>query len=143
MDIDEYTFPEGLYIQKDHYWARVDGDVVVIGVTDFAQKLAGTIKRVVTLEEEDEIVQDKPIGTLSSGKWTGKLYAPVSGEIVEVNEDIEDEPNLINDDPYGEGWVLKVEPSNLEGDLANLIKVGPEFEVWMKAEIEDKKAMMK
>ncbi len=143
MQIDEYTFPEGLYFQKDHYWARVEGDVVVIGVSDFAQKLAGTIKRVVTLEEDDEIVRDKPIGTLSSGKWTGKLYAPVSGEIVEVNEDIEDEPSLINDDPYGAGWVLKVEPSDLEADLAALKKTGPEFEVWMKKEIEEKKALIK
>ncbi|MCK4757918.1 MAG: glycine cleavage system protein GcvH [Thermoplasmata archaeon] len=143
MQIDEYTFPDDLYFQKDHYWARVEGDVVVIGVSDFAQKLAGTIKRVVTLEEEDEVVRDKPIGTLSSGKWTGKLYSPVSGEIVEVNEDIEDEPNLINDDPYGEGWVLKIEPSDLDADLAALKKPGPEFEAWMKNEIEDKKQMMK
>ena len=143
MQIDEYTFPEDLYFHKEHYWARIEGDVVVIGVSDFAQKLAGTIKRVVTLEEEDEIVRDKPIGTLSSGKWTGKLYAPVSGEIVEVNEDIEDEPNLINDDPYGKGWVIKVEPSNLEEDLASLKKPGPEFEAWMKKEIEEKKALIK
>ena len=75
MQIDEYNFPDDLYFHKEHYWAKVDGDVVIIGVSDFAQKLAGTIKRVVTLEEEDEIVRDKPIGTLSSGKWTGKLYA--------------------------------------------------------------------
>ena len=142
MQIDEYTFPEDLYFQKEHYWARVEGDVVVIGVSDFAQKLAGTIKRVVTLEEEDEIVRDKPIGTLSSGKWTGKLYAPVSGEIIEVNEDIEDDPNLINDDPYGEGWVIKVEPSNLEEDLATLKKPGPEFEVWRTTEIEEQKALI-
>lgn len=143
MQIDEYTFPEDLYFHKEHYWARVEGDVVVIGVSDFAQKLAGTIKRVVTLEEEDEIVRDKPIGTLSSGKWTGKLYAPVSGEIVEVNEEIEDEPNLINEDPYGEGWVIKVEPSDLEADLAALMKPGPDFEAWMKKEIEEKKALIK
>ncbi len=143
MQIEEYTFPDDLYFHKEHYWARVEGDVVVIGVSDFAQKLAGTIKRVVTLEEDDEIVRDKPIGTLSSGKWTGKLYAPVSGEIVEVNEEIEDEPNLINDDPYGEGWVIKVEPSDLDGDLAQLMKPGPEFEVWMKKEIEEKKALVK
>ncbi len=143
MQIDEYTFPEDLYFHKEHYWAKVEGDIVIIGVSDFAQKLAGTIKRVVTLEEEDEIVRDKPIGTLSSGKWTGKLYAPISGEIVEVNEDIEDDPNLINEDPYGEGWIIKVEPSDLEADLANLMKPGPEFEAWMKKEIEEKKALIK
>ena len=135
MQIDKYSFPDDLFYHKDHYWARVDGDVVVVGLTDFTQQLAGTIKRVVTLEEEDEVEQDKPIGTLSSGKWTGKLYAPVSGEILEVNEDIEDEPKTINEDPYGEGWIIKITPSNLQGDLANLKKTGSEFETWMKSEI--------
>jgi glycine cleavage system H protein len=142
MQIEDYFTPDDVYIQKDHYWARVEGDVVVIGVTDFAQKMAGTIKRVVTLEEDDEVAQDKPFGTISSGKWTGKLYSPVSGEITEVNEDVEDEPSLINEDPYGEAWLIKVSPSNLDGDLANLMKPGPEFETWMKKEIVEKKAMI-
>lgn len=143
MQVEEYFTPDDVYYHKEHYWARVEGNVVVIGVSDFAQKLAGTIKRVVTLEEEDEIVQDKPFGTISSGKWTGKLYSPVSGEITEVNEDVEDEPGMVNEDPYGEGWLIKVEPSNLDGDLANLMKPGPEFEAWMKKEIVEKKEMMK
>jgi glycine cleavage system H protein len=141
MKIDEYEMPDDLYYHVEHSWARVEGDLVVMGVTDFAQKLAGTIKRVVTLDEDDEVSQGKPMGTLSSGKWTGKLYSPISGEIVEINEELEDEPSLINDSPYGEGWVVKVKPSDM-GELNNLMKAGDEFAAWMTKEIEEKKEMM-
>ncbi len=143
MQIGDNDFPEDLYYHSEHCWARVEGDEVVIGFNDFAQKIAGGIKRVVTLEEDDEVSQDKPFGTISSGKWTGKIYAPVSGEITEVNEDVEDEPGLVNDDPYGEGWFIKVSPSNLDTDLANLKKMGPGFEDWMKASIAEKEALIK
>ena len=105
--------------------------------------MAGTIKRIVTLEEDDEVRQDKPFGTMSSGKWTGKLYSPVSGEIAEINEDVEDNPKLCNEDPYGEGWIIKISPSNLDADLSKLMKLGPEFETWIKKEIEEKKALTK
>jgi glycine cleavage system H protein len=104
--------------------------------------MAGTIKRVETLEEDDEVSQDKPFGTMSSGKWTGKLYSPVSGEIVEVNEDLEDEPGTINESPYGDGWIIKVKPED-EGELGNLQKGGTdEFAEWMKKEIVEKKAQI-
>ncbi len=142
MKIDEYEFPEGLYYHKEHMWARVEDDQVKIGITDFTQKLAGTIKRIVTLEEDDEVSQDKPFGTMSSGKWTGKLYAPVSGEISEINEDVEDDPTLCNTDPYGEGWILKISSDNLDAELNKLMKIGPDFEKWMKKEIEEKKALI-
>lgn len=143
MQVDEYNFPEGLFYHKEHCWARLDDGVVTVGITDFTQKLAGTIKRIVTLEEEDEVSQDKPYGTMSSGKWTGKLYAPVSGEIEEVNEEIEDDPKICNEDPYGEGWIIKISPSNLDRDISNLMKLGPEFETWIIKEIKDKKALIK
>ena len=143
MKIDEYEFPDGLYYHKEHCWARVENDLVVVGISDFTQKMAGTIKRIATLEEEDEVSQDKPFGTLSSGKWTGKLYAPISGEITEVNEDVEDNPKLSNDDPYNKGWIIKISPSNLDAELSKLMKIGAEFEIWIKKEIEEKKALIK
>jgi glycine cleavage system H protein len=141
MKIDEYDLPDDLYYHEEHTYAKVEGDLIVVGVTDFAQKMAGTIKRVVTLEEDDEVQQGKPFGTLSSGKWTGKLYSPISGEIAEVNEELEDEPKLINDSAYGEGWIVKVKPSD-SGELDNLMKAGADFEKWMKEQIEEKKKMM-
>jgi glycine cleavage system H protein len=143
MKIDEYDFPDKLYYHKEHCWARVENNLVFVGLTDFTQKMAGTIKRIATLEEDDEVSQDKPFGTMSSGKWTGKLYAPVSGEIAEVNEDVEDNPKLCNDDPYGKGWIIKISPSKLETELGKLMKIGPEFETWIKKEISDKKTLIK
>jgi glycine cleavage system H protein len=143
MKIDEYEFPDELYYHKEHCWARVENNLVAVGLTDFTQKMAGIIKRIATLEEEDEVSQDKPFGTLSSGKWTGKLYAPVSGEITEVNEDVEDNPKLCNEDPYNKGWIIKISPSNLDADLSKLMKIGAEFETWIKKEIEEKKALIK
>lgn len=143
MQIDEYKFPDDLYYHKEHLWARVEGNLIVVGLTDFTQKMAGTIKRIATLEEDDEVSQDKPFGTMSSGKWTGKLYSPISGEITEVNEDVEDNPKLCNDDPYGKGWIIKVSPSNLDTELSKLMKIGPEFETWIKKEIQEKKALVK
>jgi glycine cleavage system H protein len=141
MKIDEYDMPDDLYYHEEHTYAKKEGDLVAVGVTDFAQKMAGTIKRVVTLEEDDEVQQGKPFGTMSSGKWTGKLYSPISGEIVEVNEELEDEPKLINDSPYEEGWIVKIRPSDPE-EINSLKKVGDEFVAWFKNEIEEKKKML-
>jgi len=143
MKVDEYEFPDGFYYHKEHLYARVENSLVVVGMTDFTQKMAGTIKRIVTLEEDDEVRQDKPFGTMSSGKWTGKLYSPVSGEIAEINEDVEDNPKICNEDPYGKGWIIKITPSNLNTDLSKLMKIGPEFETWIKKEIQEKKALAK
>jgi glycine cleavage system H protein len=143
MKIDEYDFPDDLYYHKEHLWAKVEDDLVLVGLTDFTQQMAGTIKRIATLEEDDEVSQDKPFGTMSSGKWTGKLYSPISGEIAEVNEDVIDEPKLCNEDPYDEGWIIKVTPSDLDIELGNLMKTGqPEFETWIKKEIVEKKALL-
>jgi len=142
MQIDEYKFPNDLYYHKEHCWARVEGDIIVVGLTDFTQKMAGIIKRIATLEEDDEVNQDKPFGTMSSGKWTGKLYSPISGEITEVNEDVSDNPKLCNEDPYGKGWIIKVSPNNKDTELSKLMKIGPDFEIWIKKEIQEKKALI-
>jgi len=131
----DYDCPENMYYHKEHSYARVEGDLVVFGVTDFAQKQAGTIKRIQTLEPDDDIEQNRPYGTLSSGKWTGKMQSPLSGVIVETNTVLEDTPKKVNEAPYGEGWIVKIKPSNLDGELKNLMKPGtPEFEQWLTAE---------
>ena len=108
MNVDGYNYPDDLYYHKEHMWMRVEGDLCVIGFTDFAQRLAGDIKRVISLEEDDEVERDKAFGTISTGKWSGKLYSPVSGEIAEYNEELDDGPEVINTDPYGRGWIIKV-----------------------------------
>ena len=87
--------------------------------------------------------QGKPFASIESGKWVGRVYAVVSGEVVEVNEDLEDEPEIINASPYGEGWLFRIEPSNLEADLGNLMKAGPELEEFIRAEAARVQDLMK
>ena len=126
--------PDELYYHKEHSWARVKEKIIIVGVDDFAQKLAGEIVYVDLPYEGDEVVQNKPFATIESGKWVGKIYAPVSGEVVEVNEEVDDDASIINEDPYGKGWVVKIKPNNLD-ELNNLMK-GERVEEWIKKEIE-------
>lgn len=118
--IHGYEMPDELYYHKDHSWARVEGTKVTVGMHDMFQKESGDIVFVDLPEDEDEVEQGEVCGKIQSRKWIGKLVAPVSGEIVEVNEDLEDDTSLINKDPYGEGWILVIEASNLDEELKNL-----------------------
>ena len=120
-DIKGYDMPDGLYYNEEHCWARVDGTKVTVGMNDFFQKEAGDIVFVDLPEEEDEVSQGEVCGKIQSRKWIGKLVAPVSGEIEEINEEMEEDPSLINTDPYGKGWILIIEASDLDSELDNLI----------------------
>ncbi|MCK5253085.1 MAG: glycine cleavage system protein GcvH [Thermoplasmata archaeon] len=121
MQHKDYNIPEDVKYHAEHMWARVEGDLVVVGVTDFAQKLAGDIVYVDMPMEGDEVTKDKPFGTVETGKWVGKIYAPVSGEVEEYNEDVEDDALVINEDPYGKGWIIKITPEDIN-DFDDLIK---------------------
>ena len=102
---------EGLLYSESHEWVKVEGDIAVIGVSDFAQKEMGDITYVDAPEVEDEVTAGEEFGALESVKASSDLYSPVSGEVVEVNEDLEDEPELINADAYG-AWIIKVKMSD-------------------------------
>ncbi|MFH1090473.1 MAG: glycine cleavage system protein GcvH [Pseudomonadota bacterium] len=143
MEIGGYSFPDDLYYHKEHFWARVEGAEVVMGATDFTAKMAGELTYVDVDQEGDTVEQGKPFASLESGKWVGRVYAVVSGEIAEANEDLEDEPELVNQSPYAEGWLFKIAPSNLEAELGNLMKAGPEFEAFIKSEIERVNKLLK
>ncbi|ODS38553.1 MAG: glycine cleavage system protein H [Candidatus Altiarchaeales archaeon WOR_SM1_86-2] len=134
MDVEGYDMPGDLYYHKEHMWARVDGNRVKVGLNDFSQKLAGEISYVETPFEADEVSRDEEVGTVETGKWVGKLYAPVSGTVSAVNEELTDDPALINSDPYGEGWIFEIEMSD-PGELGNLMK-GNDVVEWLKGEIE-------
>ncbi len=136
MEFEGYFFPDDLKYEKNHFWAKVEGDLVVTGATEFISKQAGEITFVDLPEEDDEITQGKPYGSIESGKWVGRIYGVVSGEVVEVNEDLEDEPEKMNEDPYGEAWICKIKPSNLEGDLAALMDCDDNFKEFIKEEIK-------
>jgi glycine cleavage system H protein len=134
-DIKGYNMPDELYYNEDHSWARVDGNKVTVGMTDFFQKEAGDIVFVDLPEEEDEVEQGEVCGKIQSRKWIGKLVSPVSGEIVEINEDLEEDTSLINSDPYGKGWILVIETEDLESDLKKLIH-GDAVVAFIEAEIK-------
>lgn len=120
-DIKGYNMPDDLYYHKEHSWARIDGTRVTVGMSDFFQKEAGDIVFVDLPEQEDEVSQGEVCGKIQSRKWIGKLVAPVSGQIVEINEDLEDDASQINTDPYGKGWILVIEANDLDSDLPRLI----------------------
>ena len=136
MEHKGYVFPDDLKYEKNHFWAKVEGDLVVTGATEFISKQAGEITFVDLPEEGDEVTQGKPYGSIESGKWVGRIYAVVSGEIAEVNADLEDEPEKMNEDPYGSAWICKIRPSNLEAEKAALMSPDDAFKKFIEEEID-------
>jgi glycine cleavage system H protein len=135
MEIQGYNMPDELYYEENHFWVREEDDIFVMGMTDFAQKMAGEIVYVQLPEEGKSLSAGKKFAKIESGKWLGKVFAPVNGELAAVNEDLETNPGLINEDCYGKGWLYKIKPSD-KNEISNLIH-GPEaVEKWMVAEIE-------
>jgi len=141
-DVKGYNMPDGLYYHKDHSWAKVEGTKVTVGMNDFFQKEAGDIVFVDLPEEEDDVSQGEICGKIQSRKWIGTLVAPVSGEIVELNEDLEDDASFINNDPYGKGWIIVIEASDLDSELDGLMQ-GDSLVSFIESEInraEEEKA---
>ena len=119
--IENYEFPDDLYYTKDHVWAKVDGNVVTIGLTQFGQSIAGDILFVEAPHPGREITKDEAFMSMESGKWVGRIKSPVSGKILESNAELEWESNQVYSDPYGKGWLTKVEATNLK-ELDNLLR---------------------
>ena len=135
MDIQGYNLPEDLYYEKNHYWVKVEGDMLVMGMDDFAQQLAGDIVFVQLPFAGKTLKTGKKFAQVESGKWLGKVYAPVNGELIEGNEALEAEPSLINQDCYGKGWMFKIKPADMN-ELNNLIHAPSDIEKWVLADIE-------
>ncbi|MEW6672698.1 MAG: glycine cleavage system protein GcvH [Thermodesulfobacteriota bacterium] len=135
MEIKGYNLPDELYYEQNHFWVKQEGDLVVMGMDDFAQKMAGEIVYVQLPGEGKSIKQGAKFAKMESGKWLGKVYAPVSGEIAAVNEALETNPELINEDCYGKGWLFKIKPEDLS-ELNNLIHGKDAVEKWVLADIE-------
>lgn len=135
MEIQGYNLPEDLYYEKNHYWVKVEDDMLVMGMDDFAQQLAGDIVFVQIPFAGKKLKIGKKFAQVESGKWLGKVYAPVNGELIEGNEVLEAEPSLINQDCYGEGWMFKIKPADMD-ELNNLIHTPEDIETWVLADIE-------
>jgi len=107
-------FPEELKYSKEHVWVRVEGKRAIIGITDFAQEELGTIRSIELPAVGDELEQDDSMGSIEARKTVAELYAPVSGAVLEANDDLSDSPELMNDDPYDGGWIVVVELADPE-----------------------------
>ncbi len=118
--IKAMNFPAELKYSKEHEWVKVDGDVAVIGISDYAQKELGDIVYVEVTALGETLNQGDVFGTVEAVKTVSDLYMPVSGEIMEFNEKLNDTPELINTDPYGEGWIIKVKMQD-KSELDNLL----------------------
>ncbi len=108
------NFPENLKYTKDHEWILLDGDTATIGISEFAQRELGDIVYVEVDTEGEELDREEVFGTVEAVKTVSDLFMPVGGEVLEFNEALEDEPELINKDPYGKGWIIKVKITNPE-----------------------------
>ncbi|KKI93381.1 glycine cleavage system protein H [Bacillus sp. SA1-12] len=112
--------PKELRYSEEHEWVKVEGDKVRIGITDFAQSELGDIVFVELPQVGDEIQADEPFGSVESVKTVSELYAPISGKVVEINEDLDDSPEFVNESPYEKAWMIVIEPANV-ADVENLM----------------------
>ena len=126
--------PEDLHYSKDHEWVRVEGDVAVVGITDYAQNSLGDVVYVELPKAGDEFAAHESFGSVESVKAVSEVFTPVSGSVVEINESLADEPESVNSDPYGTGWMIRVKMSN-PGAVDSLLTAA-EYEDFTKAEKE-------
>lgn len=116
------NIPSDLKYTKDHEWVRVEGDIATVGITDFAQSELGDIVYVEVDTLDESLDAEEVFGTVEAVKTVSDLFLPVSGEIVEFNEALEEEPEKVNSDPYGEGWMIRIkmsDPSEVDGLLSD------------------------
>ena len=116
------NFPVALKYTQEHEWIKIEGDIAVVGITDFAQGELGDIVFVEVESIGKNIAKDGVFGTVEAVKTVSDLFLPVSGEVIEFNTALNNNPELINTDPYGDGWVIKMKPSDL-GDISHLMDV--------------------
>ncbi|HCA80639.1 MAG TPA: glycine cleavage system protein GcvH [Bacteroidetes bacterium] len=116
------TFPENLKYTKDHEWMRIEGEFGWVGITDYAQGELGDVVFVELPAVGTKVQQGKSFGTIEAVKAVSDLYAPVSGEVVEINKDVQSAPDAVNKDPYGKGWMIKMKVGNA-GEVGVLLNV--------------------
>jgi glycine cleavage system H protein len=121
VKVDGSEVPEGLYYTKDFEWLKVEGDKVRVGVTDYAQKQLREIVYAELPSSGTQTKQNEPYGTVESVKAVSDLIAPISGTIEQVNAEVQSKPELLNEDPYVKGWLLIIQPSNLQAELPVVI----------------------
>jgi glycine cleavage system H protein len=136
VKVDGHEVPEGLYYHEEFGWARIEDGKARIGITDYAQKQLREIVFVELPSVGDTIAQNEPFGTVESVKAVSDLVAPLSGTIEEVNEEVQNKPETLNEDPYEKGWLLIISPSNPDEELKALMDFNKAVE-WHKKLIKE------
>ena len=126
--------PEDLHYSKDHEWVRVEGNIASIGITDYAQNSLGDVVYVELPKVGEDFAANESFGSVESVKAVSEVFSPISGTVAEVNESLNDEPEKVNGDPYGDGWMIKVNMSN-PGEVDSLLTAA-EYEDFTKGETE-------
>ena len=121
VKVGDFNIPDELMYTKDHEYARIEDDLVKVGITDYAQKSLRDVVYVELPKKGSEVTQGSEFGSIESVKAVSELYAPVSGVVEEVNSELENSPERVNEDPYGEGWIIAIKASNIDGDKAKLL----------------------
>lgn len=116
------NFPAELKYTQEHEWIRIEGDIAVVGITDFAQGELGDIVFIEVESVSKSVAKDAVFGSVEAVKTVSDLFSPVAGEVVEFNTELNNSPELVNSDPYGAGWIIKLKPNDL-GDLDSLMDV--------------------
>ena len=135
MKVSEYEMPEGLLYSDSYAWVKREGDLIRVGVIDFAVKLAGKIEYVDLPQVGEHFEKDEIFSTVESGKWVGEMVMPVAGDIVDSNSPLLEKPALVYDDPYGSGWLIVAKPHNMD-DLSLLMSDPEEIRTWLEQEIK-------
>ena len=128
------NIPDDLHYSKDHEWVRVEGNVAVVGISDYAQDSLGDVVYVELPKPGDTFAANESFGSVESVKAVSEVFCPVSGDIAGVNESLNDSPEKVNEDPYGEGWMIRVTMSN-PGEVDSMLTAA-EYEDFTKAEKE-------
>ena len=138
VKIEGHEFPDGLYYHRDHMWVKLENGKARVGYNAWAADVAGKLVSIKTRPAGRTVKAGKTLGSIESGKWVGSLKTPLTGTLAEINPCLSDNPSLINDSPYGVGWVALIEPENLDAELKELIPGTNKdaLEAWLKEEIE-------
>lgn len=129
----------GFFYNAEDFWASLNGNVATIGVSDFLQKAKGDVAFLETADVGTEVKQGQELGKIETIKATFGIISPVTGKVIEVNEELESSPFLINEDPYGAGWIYKIEPQDFDRDNNNLLAAGAYFDLMEKKIAEEMK----
>ncbi len=136
VKVDDYEIVEGLHYSKEFFWVRMENSKARMGITDYAQKQLREIVFAELPSVGGTITQNEPFGSVESVKAVSDLIAPLTGTIEQVNEEVTNKPELLNEDPYGKGWLLIVAPSNLDAELKALMNLNASVE-WHKSLIKE------